>query len=135
LVVRDNDVYGRIEGNGIRNGVFENNRLRAGGGSRPMMSFGFSKNLLIKGNTIIGDEPETIGIYVWGASQKNQKASTDVIIESNSLKISGQPIFLNGVNGGTVRGNTVHGKRMKGLVKLKRCENIIAEDSIVPLTK
>lgn len=126
LVVRDNDVVGRIEGNSIKNGLFENNRL-TGTGKRPLMQFGYADGLVIRGNTI-RSTAETTGIYVWGTSRYNPAPSKRVMIENNTLDLPGQPISLNGVNGGTVRGNKVTGSQAEEPVKVSR----VTEVNVVP---
>jgi hypothetical protein len=127
LIVRDNEVDGRIEGNSIRNGLFENNRLNGGLGKRPMMQFGYADRLVIRGNTINAVESEGTGIYVWGTSRYNPEPSKQITIENNTIHLKGQPLFLNGVRGGVVRGNVVKGSEAKSLVRLSRCEDVMVD--------
>lgn len=127
LVVRDNDVTGRIEGNSIRNGLFENNRL-AGQGRQVLMQFGYANGLVIRGNTI-RSTTEAPGIYVWGASRYNPAPSKNITIERNTLDLPGQPISLNGVHGATVRGNQITGSKARNVVEAKRCEALTIEPS------
>lgn len=122
LVVRDNDVFGRIEGNSIKNGLFENNRL-TGLGKRPLMQFGYADGLVIRGNSIRSTE-ETTGIYVWGSSRYNPAPSKRVVIENNTLDLPGQPISLNGVTGGTVRANQLTGSQAQQPVKVSRVSGV-----------
>lgn len=125
LVVRDNDVTGRIEGNSIINGVFENNRL-SGQGKQALMQFGYANGLVIRGNTIRATE-DAVGIYVWGTSRYNPAPSKNITIERNTLDLPGQPISLNGVHGALVRGNTINGSKAKNAVETKRCESVTVE--------
>lgn len=122
LIVRDNDVTGRIEGNSIKNGVFENNRLN-GRGKRALMQFGYADGLVIRGNTIRCTD-DTVGIYVWGTSRYNPAPSKRIVIENNTLDLPGQPISLNGVEGGTVKGNKITSSKAKEMVEVKRATEI-----------
>jgi len=125
LVVRDNDVIGRILGNSIKNGVFENNRLD-GRGTLPLMQFGYADGLILRGNTVRSTEA-AIGIYVCGTSRYNPAPSRNVTIEANKLNLPGQPILLNGVRGCTVRGNQITNSKAKESVELKRSEQVVVE--------
>lgn len=122
LIVRDNDVTGRIEGNSIKNGVFENNRLN-GRGKRALMQFGYADGLVIRGNTIRCTD-DTMGIYVWGTSRYNPAPSKRIVIENNTLDLPGQPISLNGVEGGTVKANKITSSKAKEMVEMKRATEI-----------
>ncbi|MBI3881453.1 MAG: right-handed parallel beta-helix repeat-containing protein [Verrucomicrobia bacterium] len=128
LIVRDNVVDGRIEGNRIKHGVFENNRLTGGEDKRALMQFGYASNLVIRGNTILAPNSEANGIYVWGASRYNAEPSKQIVIENNTLELRGQPIALNGVRGAVVRGNTVKGSTAKTVVDTKRSEGVVISD-------
>ncbi len=122
LVVRDNEVTGRIEGNGIRNGTFENNRL-TGLGTSPLMQFGYADGLVLRGNTIHSKE-NAVGIYVWGTSRYNPAPSQRIVIEGNTLDLPGQPISLNGVKEVTVRGNHIRNSTAQSPVETKRGEQV-----------
>lgn len=126
LIVRDNEIHGRIEGNGIINGLFENNTLHAAG-TRALMQFGFASGLVIRGNTVKADGIAGPGIYVWGASRYNAAKSENVVIENNVLTLAGQPIMLNGVKQVAVRGNTVSGSTAKSQVESKRAEDVVID--------
>jgi hypothetical protein len=128
LIVRDNEIDGRIEGNSIRNGLFENNRLTAGDGKRALMQFGYADKLVVRGNTILAAESEATGVYVWGTSRYNPEPSKQITIENNTIHLKGQPIFLNGVRGGVVRGNVVKGSEAKSVVRLSRSQDVVVED-------
>lgn len=127
LVVRDNDVIGRIEGNSIKNGLFENNRLD-GRGTRALMQFGYADGLVLRGNTVRSTEA-AVGIYVWGTSRYNTAPSKNITIEANKLDLPGQPISLNGVQGGKVRGNQITNSKAKDSVELKRTEQVVLESA------
>ncbi len=129
LIVRDNEIDGRIEGNSIRNGVFENNRLNGGSGNRALMQFGYASGLIIRGNTIMAQHSEATGIYVWGASRYNPQPSKQITVENNTLQLRGQPIAFNGVHGAKVSGNAVKGSEAKSVVSKTRCEDIVVDDA------
>ncbi len=122
LVVRDNMIHGRIEGNSIKNGLFENNTLTAGDGKRPLMQFGYANGLTIRGNTIKAADSEATGIYVWGTSRYNPEPSKRITIENNRLELKGQPIYLNGVRGCKIQNNTIIGSEAKTEVRKSRTE-------------
>lgn len=126
LILRDNIVQGRIEGNGNTNAVVEGNIVTGvADGKRPLMQFGYSDGLVLRGNILTGDGEEQAGIYVWGASRYNAEPSKQVIIADNLLRIKGQPISLNGVRGGLVRGNLSEAEGEP--VKQSRCEGVRVE--------
>jgi hypothetical protein len=125
LVVRDNEIFGRIEGNSIKDGLFENNRLHAQGVTKEaMMQFGYAAGLVIRGNTIEGGESVATGIYVWGTSKYNPAPSRDVVIEKNVLAVKKQPISLNGVTGAQIRDNVVKGSDVSEPVLARRSERV-----------
>jgi len=128
LVVRDNEIDGRVEGNSIRNGLFENNRINGGSGKRPLMQFGYANGLIIRGNQISAPQSDAVGIYIWGASRYNPEPSKQVTIEKNELQLRGQPISLNGVHGAVIRDNVVQGTQAKSPVIIKRSERIVTDD-------
>ncbi len=127
LVVRDNEVHGRIEGNSIRNGVFENNSLIGSDSKRALMQFGYADGLVLRGNVISASKHEGQGIYVWGTSRYNPAPSKNITIENNRVEISGQPVTLNGVHGAVVRGNVFTGSKTKSAVTMTRCEEVTVE--------
>lgn len=125
LTVRDNEVYGRIEGNSIKEGLFENNRLHARGVTKTaLMQFAFAQGLIIRGHTIEGGDSEAAGIYVWGGASYNPELSRDIVIEKNKLTVKGQPIMLNGVVGATIRQNEIYGSTAAQPVLARRAEKV-----------
>jgi hypothetical protein len=125
LIVRDNEIFGRIKGNSIKDGLFENNRLHAQGVTKgAMMQFGYADGLVIRGNTVEGGESDATGIYVWGTSKYNAAPSKDVLIEKNVLAVKKQPIPLNGVTGAQIRDNVVQGSQVSEVVLARRCERV-----------
>ncbi|MFG0331850.1 MAG: glycosyl hydrolase family 28-related protein [Maioricimonas sp. JB049] len=129
LVVEDNDVQGRIEGNSIRNGRFANNRVQGGDLSRPLMQFGYADGLVIRGNRITGDNAKATGIYVWGASRYNANPSRNITIEENIFELKGQPVLLYGVDGAKVIGNVIRGSDASSVVVKQRTEKVTIADN------
>ena len=127
LVVTENEVHGRIEGNGIKNGLFENNTLHAGAGTHALMQFGYADGLVIRGNSIRASEPGGPGIYVWGISKYNPAPSKNIVIENNILERVGQPVSLNGVHGASVRHNVIRECKTESIVESNRCQEIKLE--------
>lgn len=131
LVIRENEVHGRIEGNSIKRGLIEGNRLMAAEapGKRSLMQFGFADELVIRDNVITAANPEATGIYVWGSSRYNPAPSKKITIEGNSLTLPGQPISLNAVHGAIVRGNTISNSTAPSPIKQTRSQDLTLEES------
>lgn len=138
LMIRDNVVNGRIEGNGNRNILLQGNIIRGADSPRPLIQFGYARNLIIRDNILIHapankiNEEKTktkrIGIYVWGASRYNPEPSHDVMIRDNFIQAGDVAVSLNGVHGGDVRGNkTDHSNKAGQILSLKRTENITTD--------
>lgn len=127
LVVRENEVYGRVEGNSIRNGLFEDNRLHGGDTSRALMQFGYADGLVIRGNHIVSEHVAATGVYVWGASRYNPSPSRGIVIEDNIFQLPGQAVRLNGVHGAQVRNNSLEGSEAKLPIVQQRSEEVIIE--------
>jgi hypothetical protein len=124
LVIRGNLVAGRIEGNYDCNTIVQGNVVRAVGGSRPLIQFGFADGLVIRDNALIGGDLKQIGIYVWGTSHYDPQPSRHVSILDNVIRTSGPPISLNGVQGGLVRDNVVESVEGRPEVLANRCEKV-----------
>jgi len=125
LVIRGNLVTGRIEGNYDTNTVVQGNVVRAGGGKRPVLQFGFADGLLIRDNVLIGEDPQQIGVYVWGTSSYDPKPSRQVSILDNVIRVAGTPVSLNGVQGALIRDNLVEPDAARPAeVLTKRCERV-----------
>ena len=127
LVVRENEIYGRIEGNSIHDGLFENNRLHGADTSRSLMQFGYADGLIIRGNHIVGEQVSATGVYVWGASRYNPSPSKNVVIENNIFDLPGQAVRLNGVHGAQVRNNTLRSSEAKIPIVHQRSEDVVIE--------
>jgi hypothetical protein len=125
LILRDNVVDGRIEGNGDSNTVVQGNVVYAGGsGNKPVLQFGYADGLVVKDNIVVSTAPDQTGIYVWGSSRYNPEPSKAVLIADNILRVRGQPISLNGVRGGLVRDNLIEGSEKEKTVDTKRTEEV-----------
>lgn len=125
LVIRGNLVTGRIEGNYDTNTVVQGNVVRAGSGKRPVLQFGFADGLLIRDNLLVGEDPQQIGVYVWGTSSYDPKPSRQVSILDNVIRVAGTPVSLNGVQGALIRDNLVEPDAARpSEVLTKRCERV-----------
>jgi len=125
LIIRGNIVHGRIEGNSDENAVVAGNTVFGSeSGKRTLMQFGFADGLVIKDNIVVGANDEQGGIYVWGASRYHAEPSKRILIANNLLRVKGQPVSLNGVNGGLVHDNYVESGNPKNDLKMMRCENV-----------
>jgi hypothetical protein len=133
LILRDNVVDGRIEGNGNSNAIVQGNVVFArDSGKKPVLQFGYAAGLVIKDNVIVSASAEQTGIYVWGSSRYNPEPSRQVLIADNLLRVRGQPISLNGVHGGLVRDNLIEGSQAKNAVDGKRLEGVELRESKRP---
>ncbi len=143
LIIRDNVVNGRIEGNGNRNILVQGNLIRGSNAPRSLIQFGYARNLIIRDNILIhapanktkGEKPKTkrVGIYVWGASRYNPEPSHDVMIRDNFVQSGDITVSLNGVHGGEVRGNrTDYANKTGQALLLKRTENITTDSERKP---
>ncbi|MCB1088878.1 MAG: right-handed parallel beta-helix repeat-containing protein, partial [Verrucomicrobiae bacterium] len=123
LIIRDNVVHGRIEGNSDRNALVQGNTVfAAAGDTRSVLQFGYAEGLAIKDNIVVSENPEQLGIYVWGASKYNPEPSRLVCVTGNLLRVKGRPIALNGVTGGIVADNLCEG--VIEPVEAKRTEKV-----------
>ncbi len=125
LIIRDNIVHGRIEGNGDENALVQGNTVFGSATNKAVLiQFGYADGLVVKDNIVVGANDEQGGIYVWGASRYNAEPSQRVVVAGNVLRVKGQAVSLNGVNGGLVHDNLVEGGDEVSAVKLSRCENV-----------
>jgi hypothetical protein len=129
MVIRDNTVAGRIEGNGNTNLVVAGNIVRGKSDStRALMQFGYADGLIVRDN-IVRAAPETaqVGLYVWGTSKYNPDPSRNVAVSGNLITAGDDGISLNGVRGATVGGNRVDVPEGKKPVTLSRAEQATVE--------
>lgn len=125
LIIRDNIVHGRIEGNSDTNTIVQGNTVYGAEGAKAvLMQFGYADGLVIRDNILVSQDEEQGGIYVWGASRYNPEPSKRVVISGNVLRVKTRPISLNGVTGGLVADNLVEGATAAAPVDAKRIEGV-----------
>jgi polygalacturonase len=129
ILLRDNVVTGRIEGNGNTNCIVAGNIVRGNpGATRALMQFGYADGLIVRDN-IVRAAPESTqaGLYVWGKSRYNANPSRDVAVSGNLISAGDTGISLNGVDGATLGANRITVPNGKQPVALSRTENVIVE--------
>ena len=134
LLIRDNVVTGRIEGNGNTNSIIAGNMVRGtDGATRALMQFGYADGLIVRDNILrtAPDAPQT-GLYIWGKSRYNANPGRDISVSGNLIKAGDTGIFLNGVDGATIGTNRIQIPEGRQAVKISRGENVIIEQSEVP---
>jgi hypothetical protein len=122
MVIRDNAVAGRIEGNGNTNLVVAGNIVRGKPDStRALMQFGYADGLIVRDNIVRGaKDTAQVGLYVWGTSKYNPEPSRNVSVSGNLIAAGAEGISLNGVRGATVGGNRIEVPEGMMTVKLSR---------------
>ena len=131
LLIRDNVVSGRIEGNGNTNFLVAGNVVRGNAGAtRPLMQFGYADGLIVRDN-ILRAAPESTqtGIYIWGKSRYNANPSRDVSVSGNLICCGETGISLNGVDGATIGSNRIRIPEGKKDVAVSRAENVVIEQT------
>ena len=132
LLVRDNVVTGRIEGNGDRNTVVVGNLVRgAVGNTRALMQFGFADGLIVRDNVVVAGGPGQTGIYVWGTSKYDPAPSRNVLVADNLVDASSTGIMLNGVDGATVSRNRIRTASGQRPTSVSRGRNVVVDDANV----
>lgn len=133
LLIRDNVVTGRIEGNSDKNAVVSGNVVRGEAkATRALMQFGYADGLLIRDNIIrAAEESSQVGIYVWGKSKYNANPSRDVAVSGNLITAGDTGISLNGVDGATLGSNRISVPDGKQPVAVSRTENVIEVQATV----
>jgi hypothetical protein len=127
ILIRDNVVTGRIEGNGNTNCIVAGNLVRGVGHSnRAVMQLGYAENLIVRDNILQGAEGAAqTGLYVWGNSKYNPNPSRNVTISGNLITVGGEAgISLNGIDGATVGENRIHVADDAKAVTVRRGENV-----------
>jgi hypothetical protein len=130
LLLRDNVVTGRIEGNGNSNAVVSGNVVRGvAGAKRALISFGFADGLLVRDNIACADpDSNSIGLYVWGTTSYNPAPGRRVSVSGNLLTTTDAGISLNGVDGVALSGNQIEAPEGKRRVLLSRHKNVTGGD-------
>jgi len=129
LLIRDNTVAGRIEGNGNTNIVVSGNIVRGKADStRPLMQFGYADGLIVRDNIVrAASDVEQVGLYVWGKSKYNANPSRNVAVSGNLITAGDDGISLNGVSGATIGANRIDVPAGKKQVTVSRAEQAIVE--------
>lgn len=126
LLLRDNVVTGRIEGNGNTNLIATGNVVRGKANStKALMQFGYADGLIVRDNILRAapEAPQT-GLYVWGKSKYNANPSRDVSISGNLITAGNDGIALNGVDGAEVGANRISVPEGKQSVAVSRAERV-----------
>ncbi|QDV45319.1 Poly(beta-D-mannuronate) C5 epimerase 1 [Stieleria neptunia] len=134
LLICDNVVTGRIEGNGNTNSIVARNIVRGKPEStRALMQFGYANGLLVRDNILrMTPDSAQAGLYIWGKSRYNAHPSRDVSVSGNLISAGNTGVRLNGVDGATIGPNRISVPDGKKTVVISRGENVIVEDSNVP---
>lgn len=126
LLLRDNIVTGRIEGNGNKNLVVTGNLVRGKtAATKALMQFGYADGLVVRDNILRAalDTPQP-GLYIWGKSKYNPNPSRDVCVSGNLISAGDTGIDLNGVDGATVGANRITVPQSESPVTVRRAENV-----------
>jgi len=132
LLIRDNMVTGRIEGNGNTNAIVSGNVVRGKpGATKALMQFGYADGLIVRDNIVrTAGDAEDVGLYVWGKSRYNPNPSRDVSVSGNHITSGGVGISLNGIDGATVGVNRVNVPEAKQPLTVSRGENVVTAEPI-----
>jgi hypothetical protein len=134
LLIRDNVVTGRIEGNGNTNSIIAGNMVRGiEGATRALMQFGYADGLIVRDN-ILRTTPDATqtGLYIWGKSRYNANPARDITVSGNLITAGDTGIYLNGVDGATIGTNRIQIPEGKKTVKVSRGENVTIEQPELP---
>src|SRR5262249_44713534 len=87
LLIENNAIMGRLEGNGNTNARVQGNLIRSvPGGKAAIVQLGFADGLVLRDNTIVVEGANRTGIYVWGKSSYNPEPSREVVIIGNVVR-------------------------------------------------
>jgi hypothetical protein len=131
MVIRDNVVTGRMEGNGNSNCIVAGNIVRGvAGATRALMQFAYADGLIVRDN-ILRAAPDSAqpGIYIWGTSKYNPNPSRNVAVSGNLISAGETGIALNGVDGATLGSNRIEVPEGKQAVTVQRDKNVLRESS------
>jgi hypothetical protein len=127
LLIRDNVVTGRIEGNGNTNAIVSGNVVRGEvGATRALMQFGYATGLVVRDNIVRAPaESSQLGLYIWGKSKYDPNPSRDVAVSGNLITAGDTGISFNGVDGVTIGANRINIPDGKKPVTFSRAENVV----------
>ncbi len=124
MIIRGNSVTGKLVGNGNINLLIADNIVRASGKSGAVVQLGYTKGLTLRGNSILGTDNNSVGLYVWGNSRYNDQPGEDVVIYGNQITAAEHAISLNGAKNVRITGNLL--KAPKQLLQ-RRAEGIVTD--------
>lgn len=129
IIIRDNVIDGRLEGNGNKDAVVQGNIIRGfAKQTKSVAQFGYCDGLIFRDNVISSGNEKANGVYVWGASRYNPNPSRHVLIADNLFRVHGTPVVLNGAENGLVRDN-LNQLPIEKSVKISRAEGIEIRES------
>lgn len=133
ILIRDNIVTGRIEGNGNKNFVVTGNIVRGNpDAKRALMQLGFADGLIVRDNILRCDETSTqVGLLLWGKTRYNANPGRDIAISGNIITATDSAISLNGVDGVTIGSNRLHVPEGKKTITQTRAENVVVETGAI----
>ena len=124
MIIRGNTITGKLVGNGNSNLLITDNIVQANGKTGAVVQFGYTKGLTVRGNTILGTDNNSVGLYVWGNSRYNDQPGEDVIISGNRITAAEHAVSLNGAKNVRISGNLL--KASKQLLQ-RRAEGIVTD--------
>ncbi len=124
MIIRGNTVAGKIVGNGNTNLLVSDNIVSAGSNTGAVVQFGYTKNMIVKGNIIHGTDNNTVGLYVWGNSRYNDQPGENVLITGNQITAVESAISLNGTTNVRIDGNQLTASKS---LLIRRSENLITD--------
>jgi len=127
LLIRDNLVTGRIEGNGNSNMIVMGNVVRGKSEStKALMQFGYADGLIVRDNVVrAAHDAAQTGVYIWGKSKYNPNPSRDVSVSGNLITAGGPGVSLNGIEGADVGDNRISVPHGVQLVAVSRAEKVV----------
>ncbi len=124
MIIRGNIVTGKIIGNSNTNLLIADNIVRAEDKTGAVVQLGYTKGLIIRGNTILGTENNPVGLYIWGNSRYNDQPGEDVLIAGNQITAAEHAISLNGTRNVRINDNLL--KAPKWLLQ-RRTEEVVTD--------
>lgn len=124
MIIRGNTITGKLVGNGNTDLLIADNIVQASGKTGAVVQFGYTKGLTVRGNTILGTDNNSVGLYVWGNSRYNDQPGEDVIISGNRITAAEHAVSLNGAKNVRISGNLL--KAPKQLLQ-RRAEGIVTD--------
>lgn len=134
LLIRDNMVTGRIEGNGNKNLIVTGNVVRGlPAATRALMQFGHADGIIVRDNIVrAAEEAVQIGIYIWGKTRYNANPSRHVSVSGNLVWSGDSGIALNGVDGAEIGVNRISVPEGKQQVAVSRAERVTVSEPVAP---